>query len=317
MKARQSTFKENYEHVLMNEREKKFVAAGGKLTVAKMNEDEEAWARAFEELLYAEQRGKIHDAVDAFVKLTSRAPKEAEVAKINANIQMAISSNPTRAEAKAKDNKKRGMSRGIRAPKSSMYDASDYVRVMPGKVNKDDLGFEAAYSKDEITQVFESDDGHVEHAKLERFIKVEAGLNPDETSVMVNPEDGMIDAIDLAKSKGRSLEKLIEDAKLSKEAQEVLKEKAQTFSYGATVYTFHGRQYMNLNYVLVAQDGSEWVQDQHGRLARLALYLKRETSDSFATHCEIYYPDTPVQVWIFEAAKRSNIEGKAIQWKAM
>ena len=123
--------------------------------------------------------------------------------------------------------------------------------------------------------------------------------------------------IDLAKSKGRSLEKLIEDAKLSKEAQEVLKEKAQTFSYGATVYTFHGRQYMNLNYVLVAQDGTEWVQDQHGRLARLALYLKRETSDSFATHCEIYYPGQSAQIWIFEAAKRSNIEGKAIQWKAM
>ena len=300
MKAKQSTFKENYEHVLMNEREKKFVAAGGELKVAKMNENEEAWARAFEELLYAEQRGKIHDAVDAFVKLTNRAPKEAEVAQINANIQMAISSNPTRAEAKAKDNKKRGMSRGIRAPKSNMYDASDYVRVLRGVVNEEDLGVEAACSKEEV---------------YDQAFGIKKETNPDNVSVMVNPEDGMIDAIDLAKSKGRSLEKLIEDAKLSKEAKEVLKEKAQTFSYGATAYTFHGRQYMNLNYVLVAQDGTEWVQDQHGRLARLALYLKRETSDSFATHSEIYYPGQSAQIWIFEAAKRSNIEGTAKRWE--
>lgn len=262
-----------------------------------MTAKEKEWLIAFETSEYEAERGHISEAVDALLEV-GVVPTDRYVNGLRDRWTTARKTNPKIAETAAVNENRR-----FKTKKNTQnnYDASDYVRVMRGPVDEDALGIEPAYNKEEVYD--------------QAFGPILKETNPDNVAVMVNPEDGIIEAIDQAKSKGRSLEKLIEDAKLSKEAQELLKEKAQTFSYGATAYTFHGRQYMNLNYVLVAQDGTEWVQDQHGRLARLALYLKRETSDSFATHSEIYYPGQSAQIWIFEAAKRYNIEGTAKRWE--
>jgi hypothetical protein len=294
---------ENYENIKLTKQQiERASDTSSKVQEGKMTVAEQQWAESFEELLYAEQRGKIHDAVDAFEKLTGRAPRQAEIAKINANIQTAITSNPTRASKDDIHNKKRGQNQGIRAPKSNMYDSSDYVRVMRGPVDQDDLGIEPAYSKDEV---------------YDQAFKIEKETNPDNVAVMVNPEDGMIEAIDQARSKSRSLEKLIEDAKLSKEAKANLLSLAQKFSYKAMTYTMHGTQYMNLNYILVGADGQLYVQDQHDRIQTLALYLKRHTEDSFATHAEVYYPDGTKEIWIFQPGVRSNIEGKAVKYETV
>jgi hypothetical protein len=134
---------------------------------------------------------------------------------------------------------------------------------------------------------------------------------------MINPEDGMIEAIDLTRSKHRSLEKLIEDAKLSKEAKTNLIELTQAFTYEAMTYTMHGNEYMNLNYVLRGVNGSLYVQDQHDRVQTLALYLKRHTEDSYATHANIYWPDGLRDVWVFQRGPRSNIEGKAVLYASL
>jgi hypothetical protein len=268
-----------------------------------MTAAEKEWLIAFETSEYEAERGHISEAVDVLLEV-GVVPSDSYVEGMRARHVAARNDNPKRSDAKIKADRKYDNYQGIRKPKSNMYDSSDYVRVMRGPVDEDALGIEPAYNKEEVYD--------------QAFGPILKETNPDNVAVMVNPEDGMIDAIGLAKSKGRSLEKLIEDAKLSKEAQELLLAKAQKLTYSAMVYTFHGRQYMNLNYIRIAPDGSEWVVDQHKRLVRLSLYLKRETSDSFATHCEIWRPGaSKPEVWVFQAGHRSDVEGKAVCYASL
>lgn len=274
----QNTFQENYEHILMSKNEKSFVAEGGILKTRKMNQQEEMWARNFEAYDRALLRSDIVTAKEIFQVIRGRAPTPQEVTKMNEQVQSA--QRASFSKAKAQNAKNARKNRGLRK-RSDAYDSSDWLK------NPE------SYLDQETNDI------------------VEKGVTSD-------PSDGIIDAIDQSKLKShRSLEKLIEDAKLSKEAKELLEAKAQGFTYVATVYTFHGRQYMNLNYVLKSPNGQLWVQDQHDRLATMELYLKRETSDSFATHCEIFHPASEVQIWVFKAGAKSNIEGKAVQYEGV
>lgn len=301
--AKYNAMTENYGEIKLTKQqmEQSVHTPKAKVQPGKMTVEEQLWAEKFEEMLYAEQRGKIHDALDAFEILTNRQPTKAEIEKINANIQVAITSNPTRAEAQGKADIKRGRNQGIRNPKDNMYDSSDFVRVMRGPVDQDDLGIEPAYSKDEV---------------YDQAFKIEKETNPDNVAVMVNPEDGMIEAIDQARSKSRSLEKLIEDAKLSKEAKAALIARTQGFVYAGTTYSKHANLILDMNFILKGQDGLLWVQDQHGRLQSLALYLKRRTSESIVTHAEASYPEL-LEIWVFKRGPRSDVEGKAVKYETV
>lgn len=282
-RTRNNAMYENYKEIKLSKDEMEImeVTPHRRLHKGKMTFAEQKWAEAFEELQYAEQRGKGAEAKQFFETLTGREPNEQDISKINANIQIAISSNPTRAEAKAKNDVKRGHNRNIRKRKSNMYGAIDF------QMHK---GFK-----------WDEDEGEM----------VEQGI-------CINPTDVMDEAIDEARSKNRSLEKLIIDVKLSKEAKADLLAKTQLMTYEAMTYTFHGTQYMNLNYILRAPNGQLFVQDQHDRIQTLALYLKRHTADSFATHAEVYYPGlSKPEIWIFKPGHRSDVEGKAVQYEGV
>jgi hypothetical protein len=268
----------------------------------RMTKEEREWLIAFEVSEYEAERGHIVEAVDALINV-GVIPSDKYVQDMRERRDSAVKSNTQRAESDVIRRRRRQNYQGIRAPKDNMYDSSDYLRVKRGPVDEDDLGVEFAYNKEEVYDL--------------AFGAVKKETSPDNVAVMVNPEDGMIEAIDQARSKSRSLEKLIEDAKLSKEAKANLLALAQKFSYKAMTYTMHGTQYMNLNYILVGADGQLYVQDQHDRIQTLALYLKRHTEDSFATHAEVYYPDGTKEIWIFQPGVRSNIEGKAVKYETV
>jgi hypothetical protein len=136
-----------------------------------------------------------------------------------------------------------------------------------------------------------------------------------EQGVCIDPTEVLTEAINESQLKKCSLERLVEDYKLSKIAKADLLERTQKMTYAATTYTFHGTQYMNLNYILKGVNGQLYVQDQHDRIQSMELYLKRQTSDSFATHAEVWYPGQPGTTWIFQPGPKSNIEGKAVQYE--
>lgn len=267
----------------------------------RMTKEERDWLIAFEVSEYEAERGHISEAVDALLDL-GVVPNDQYVENMRERRETARRTNPQSAETMNAQDRKQNNYQGVRAPKSNMYDSSDFVRVMRGPVDQDDLGIEPAYSKDEV---------------YDQAFKIEKETNPDNVAVMVNPEDGMIEAIDQARSKSRSLEKLIEDAKLSKEAKANLLNMAQKFTYEAMTYTMHGTQYMNLNYILKGVNGVLMVQDQHDRIQTLELYLKRCTEDSFATHAEIYHPNGTKETWVYKKGPRANIEGKAVKYEAL
>jgi hypothetical protein len=266
----------------------------------RMTKEERDWLIAFEVSEYEAERGHVSEAVDALIDV-GVVPSDKYVENMRERFQTARVTNPQRAETLSAY---RAQARSTESRNThNVYDSSDYVRVKRGPVDEDDLGVEFAFNKEEVYDL--------------AFGAVKKETNPDNTAVMINPEDGMIEAIDQARSKSRSLEKLIEDAKLSKEAKANLLALAQKFSYKAMTYTMHGTQYMNLNYILVGADGQLYVQDQHDRIQTLALYLKRHTEDSFATHAEVYYPDGTKEIWIFQPGARSNIEGKAVKYETV
>jgi hypothetical protein len=278
-----------------------------------MSKAEKDWLIAFEVSEYEAERGHVPEAVNALIDLGITIPNS-YLDNMRERRETKRRTNPQIAESlTAQKTKNRKTNPRLR----SDYDSSDFVCVMPGKILKDDLGFTPAFNDAEIVQAASGNADHTENHlsdKIYKPFKVEAGLNPDETAVMINPEDGIIEAIDQARSKNRSLEKLIEDAKLSKEAKEDLLARTQTMTYTGMTYTLHGTQFMNLNYVLQARNGQLYVQDQHDRIQTLALYLKRHTADSYATHAIVSYPSQPLQTWVFKAGHRSNVEGSAIQW---
>ena len=284
----------------------------------RMTKEERDWLVAFDASEYEVERGHINDALNLLTE-QNIVPSEEYINGMESRREDARKSNPVTADIETKAKRKYDNYQGIRAPKDNMYDSADYVRVMPGKILKDDLGFTAVYSTTEALESVEGNADHVEgHLadKVYKPFKVEAGLNPDETAVMLNPEDGMIEAIDHAAKKARSLEKLIEDAKLSKEAKDALRAKTQGFVYAGSTYSKHANLILDMNYILKGQDGLLWVQDQHGRLQSLALYLKRRTSESIITHAETSYPEL-LEIWVFKRGPRSDIEGKAVKYETV
>lgn len=262
----QNTFSENYGHI-------KHI-----MTVQERN-----WARAFEKCERGIHLGHIEMVFDALGMMEGRylliCEEESACKKLrlNEHIQSALRGNPTRAEANAKHNKKRGQNRGIRKPKSNMYEAYDWQRDNGKTLD---------------------DDGE----------EVERGI-------ATNPEENLAEAIHESQVRKCSLERLVEDYKLSKIAKADLLARTQKMTYEAMTYTFHGTQYMNLNYVLKGVNGHLYVQDQHDRIQPLELYLKRSTEDSFATHAEVWYPGQPGETWIFQPGAKSNIEGKAVKYE--
>jgi hypothetical protein len=265
----------------------------------RMTKAEKDWLIAFEVSEYEAERGHISDAVDALINVGT-VPSDKYVEGMRERRNAAINENPQRAQSAVARESKRYKTNQKRT--ANMYDSSDYVRVMRGPVDEDDLGVEFAYSKEEVYD-------------LAFGIKKET--SPDNVAVMVNPEDGMIEAIDQARSKSRSLEKLIEDAKLSKEAKAALLAKTQGFTYAGTTYSKHANLILDMEYILRGQDGLLWVQDQHGRLQSLALYLKRRTSESIITHADASYPNQQLQIWVFKPGHRSDVEGKAVQYEGV
>jgi len=259
-----------------------------------MTKQEKEWLIAFELSEHETERGHIYEAIAALIDV-GVTPSIQYVKGLRASRLAHRDSNPTLSDIKIKADRKYDNYQGIRAPKSNSYDALDYARVMRSQNAEDTL------TRTDLT------DGFLSSLKKE--------MDPDNTAMTVNPEDGLINAIDAARAKGnRSLEKLIEDAKLSKEAKEDLLARTQTMTYTGMTYTLHGTEFMNLNYVLQARNGQLYVQDQHDRIQTLALYLKRHTADSYATHAIVSYPSQPIQTWVFKAGHRSNVEGSAIQW---
>jgi hypothetical protein len=281
----------------------------------RMTKEEKKWLIAFEVSEYEAERGHMYEAVDALLKVEVSL-SDNYIAGMRERRETVRRTNPQVAESlTSQKTKKRKTGSRLR----SDYDSADYVRVMPGKILKDDLGFDAVYSVAEAEQKASGDADHTDDHLADKVYKpftIEAGLNPDETAVMVNPEDGMIEAIDQARSKNRSLEKLVMDAKLSKEAKELLAAKAQAMVYEATTYSKHANLILDMNFIYRAPNGQLWVTDQHGRLQTLALYLKRRTSESIVTHAEVSYPSL-LQNWVFQKGKRSDIEGKAVQYEAL
>lgn len=265
---------ENYAHILKTENDHKFEELGGVLKTRKMNDYEEAWVRSFEELERSIRRGREDLAIQTLKDLTMSEHSKTLHTQIIRECADKERANPLNAAAKLKAQRKYKGYLGVKKSTLNPYDPLDMQR----------------------------DNGSI---LCEDGEEIERGIT-------ISPEDGILEAIDQAKSKNRNLEKLIEDAKLSKEAKEDLAVRTQSFDYAAMLYVFHGRQYMSLNYILKTPNGKLWVQDQHERLCTLDLYLKRETNDSFATHCEVYFPAGTKQVWIHQAGKRSNIEGKAV-----
>ena len=283
----------------------------------RMTKTEKDWLIAFELSEHEAERGKVSNAVDALLD-AGILPSDSYVQGIRDRREEGRRTNPAQADADLKHMRKNKNYQGIRNPKSN-YDSSDYVRVMPGKILKDDLGFDAVYSVAEAEQKASGDADQTDDHLADKVYKpftIEAGLNPDETAVMLNPEDGMIEAIDHAAKKNRSLEKLVLDAKLSKEAKELLDAKMQTMTYAATTYSKHANLILDMNFILKAPNGQLWVIDQHNRLQTMALYLKRRTSESIVTHAEVSYPGL-LQNWVFLKGKRSDIEGKAVQYEAL
>lgn len=136
-----------------------------------------------------------------------------------------------------------------------------------------------------------------------------------EQGVCIDPTEVLTEAINESQVKKCSLERLVEDYKLSKIAKADLLARTQKMTYEAMTYTFHGRQYMNLNYILKGVNGQLYVQDQHDRIQSLELYLTRHTNDSYATHAEVWYPGQAGQTWVYKAGAKSNIEGKAVQYE--
>lgn len=266
----------------------------------RMTKKERDWLVAFEVSEYEAERGHIAEAVDALLGVDT-VPTDKFVQDMRDRRIAAMNNNPQRAESMAITDGKRNTTNNKRNTQN-VYDSSDYVRVMRGPVDQDDLGSELAFTKDEVYDI---------------AYGVKKETNPDNTAVTVNPEDGIIEAIDQSRSKSRSLEKLIEDAKLSKEAKENLLAITQKFEYAAMTYTFHGTQYMNLNYILKGANGLLYVQDQHDRIQSMELYLKRHTEDSFATHAEVYWPEGAKETWVYQKGPRSNIEGKAVKYEGV
>lgn len=277
----------------------------------RMTKQEREWLIAFEVSEYEAERGHVTEAVDALSRV-GVTPNNNYIQTMRERHATTKRVNPQNAETTTKNQTRKTNQKRT----ANMYDSADYVRVAPGKILKDDIGFDAVYSKAEAEQAVEGSNEHTEgHLadKIYKPFKVEAGLNPDETACMINPEDGMIEAIDHAAKKNRSLEKLIEDAKLSKEAKELLEAKTQRFEYAATTYSKHANLILDMNFILRAPNGVLWVQDQHGRLQTMELYLKRRTSESVITHAEVSFPETVLQVWVFKPGAKSNIEGKAVK----
>lgn len=267
----------------------------------RMTQAEKDWLVAFEVSEYEAERGHISDAVNALLDV-GVIPSNKYVQDMRARQVSARNDNPTRSASKLKADRKYDNYQGIRAAKDNLYDSSDYLRVKRGPVDQDDLGVEPAFNKEEIYDL--------------AFGAIKKETSPDNTAVMLNPEDGMIEAIDHAAKKNRSLEKLVMDAKLSKEATELLKAKMQTMTYAASTYSKHANLILDMNFVLKAPNGQLWVIDQHDRLQTLALYLKRRTSESIVTHAEVSYPGLLLQNWVFKRGARSDIEGKAVQYES-
>ena len=241
----------------------------------RMTQVERDWVKTFENLQYQIERNQLLDAIELADQLNPTHSKSM-ITKIAQECALQETSNPLRVERIAKFQAKRRNGRPA-IPKTNSYTPTD-MTITGGK-------------------------------------ELSATGQEREKGITLSPEDGYIAAIDAARVKGnRSLEKLIEDAKLSKEAKEDLLARTQTMTYTGMTYTLHGTQFMNLNYVLQARNGQLYVQDQHDRIQTLALYLKRHTADSYATHAIVSYPSQPLQTWVFKAGHRSNVEGSAIQW---
>jgi len=281
----------------------------------RMTKAEKDWLAAFDVSEQEAERGHIADAVDTLLTVNV-TPSNKYIQEMSTRYENTRTSNPKIAESEKANSRKQNNYQGIRAPKSSMYDSSDFVRVQPGKTLKDDLGFTAVYTNTEAEQAAAGNNDYTDDHIADKVYKpfaIEAGLNPDETAVMLNPEDGIIEAIDFAAKKNRSLEKLVMDAKLSKEALELLTAKLQQMTYAATTYSKHANLILDMNFIVRAPNGVLWVLDQHERLQTLALYLKRRTSESIISHAEVSFPGCPLQVWTYQLGARSNIEGKAVR----
>ena len=273
----------------------------------RMTKEEKEWLIAFEVSEHEAERGHISDAVDALIDI-GVIPSDQYVQGMRERRAADRIANPQTAETEAKI--KRKARKGDARNTHNVYDSSDFVRVMRGVVDKDDLSYEPPTSKSEVFVQVNGAEGYVEGYKVEKE------TSPDNLAVMLNPEDGMIEAIDHAAKKNRSLEKLVMDAKLSKEATELLNAKMQTMIYAASTYSKHANLILDMNFIYRAPNGQLWVTDQHGRLQTLALYLKRRTSESIVTHAEVSYPGL-LQNWVFLKGKRSDIEGKAVQYEAL
>jgi hypothetical protein len=281
----------------------------GKYHWDRMTKTEKEWLIAFEVSEYEAERGHISEAVEALINVGT-IPTDNYVQGMRSRYAAERTGNPQKAETHVRLDRAKDNYQGIRAPKSSLYDSSDYVRVLRGAVDKDDLSYEPPTSKSEVFVQVNGAEGYVEGYKVEKE------TSPDNLAVMINPEDGMIEAIDHAAKKNRSLEKLVMDAKLSKEATELLNAKMQTMTYAATTYSKHANLILDMNFILKAPNGQLWVIDQHNRLQTMALYLKRRTSESIVTHAEVSYPGL-LQNWVFLKGKRSDIEGKAVQYEGV
>jgi hypothetical protein len=241
---------------------------------SQMTAEERAWAMKFENFEYQMERGKPEDALTLATELN---PALSESCKqlIVCEAYNKERTNPNLAARKDKyENKQK---KGLRKPKSNMYDRYDH-------------------KKDNGTTL--DDDG----------VETERGI-------ATNPEENLVEAINESQLKKCSLERLVEDYKLSKIAKAELLARTQKMTYEAMTYTFHGTQYMNLNYILKGANGQLYVQDQHDRIQSMQLYLKRQTEDSFATHAEVWYPGRVGEAWVFQPGPKSNIEGKAVKYE--
>jgi hypothetical protein len=140
----------------------------------KMTAEEKAWAEKFERLEYAIERGFGREAVRTAKELNPNVSKEA-LLRIKEDIETKERCNPIKAESKKEQDRKRGKSTGVRAPKDNMYDAYDWHRT--GGTLIDDDGQE-----------------------------VELGITN-------HPEDALIAALDAAAVHGISLDTFVNDPK--------------------------------------------------------------------------------------------------------
>lgn len=147
----------------------------------RMTPEEREWAEKFERLEYQIERGYAKEAIEIAKELNPDVTEQA-VQQIREDVESKKRCNPSKAEADRKADVTRGRSKGIRAPKSNMYDASDWVRhggLIPSDDEFQDNGEPALTEK----------------------------------GITVSPEDAIIEALDAAAAHGVSLEDFLNNPK--------------------------------------------------------------------------------------------------------